>query len=218
MALVPPVPSTRLEWSSMARPVKWLIPLFTVVVVLTTEVIHSQYVAPTPYPLTQEPRFTWVLVFLGLIWLTTLCCGPARSIRDAPSAEPAVRWRPGGRRRHRLGASAVHRSAAAATLRRVRELRRPTPDICSRLRSRGGERTSPDRPGQDDRRRLNPTKQTRLRQETSGRTERPVQLIATARHREMVPRPDDPEPLMALAKEMGPTFSCSTERRRSARR
>ena len=59
----------------MARPVKWLIPAFTVVVVLTTAVIHSQYVAPRPYPLAQEPRFKWVLIFIALIWLTSYAAG-----------------------------------------------------------------------------------------------------------------------------------------------
>ena len=73
--LVRSVPSARLEWSSMARSVKWLIPVFTVVVVLTTAVIHSQYVALIPYPLTQEPRFKWVLIFIALLWLTSYAAG-----------------------------------------------------------------------------------------------------------------------------------------------
>ena len=43
----------------------------------------------------------------------------------------------------------------------------------------------------------------RLRSETAGRTERPVQLIATVRTYEMMPRPDEPEPLMTLFEANG---------------
>ena len=73
----------------MARSVKWLIPAFTVVVVLTTAVIHSQYVALIPYPLTQEPRFKWVLIFIGLLWLTSYAAGlPDRSRHTSPAHRP----------------------------------------------------------------------------------------------------------------------------------
>lgn len=59
----------------MARPVKWLIPLSTVLVVFAVEGFHSHVVARHAYGLTSGSRFTWVLVFIGLLWLASYASG-----------------------------------------------------------------------------------------------------------------------------------------------
>jgi len=59
----------------MIRPVKWLLPVLTLAVVIATEAVHSHYVARHVYPLTEEPRFGWILVFIALIWVTSYAAG-----------------------------------------------------------------------------------------------------------------------------------------------
>ena len=59
----------------MSRPVKWLLPVVTLAVVIATEAVHSRYVARQVYPLTEEPRFRWILIFIALIWATSYAAG-----------------------------------------------------------------------------------------------------------------------------------------------
>src|SRR5271154_6433913 len=59
-----------LECWLVLRSVRWLIPTLTVVVVVALGELHA-HAADKPYPFTQEPRFTWLLVFIALIWVTT---------------------------------------------------------------------------------------------------------------------------------------------------
>lgn len=59
----------------MIRPVKALLPVLTLAVVIATEAVHSHYVARHIYPLTEEPRFRWILVFIALIWVTSYAAG-----------------------------------------------------------------------------------------------------------------------------------------------
>ena len=73
--LAPLISSGELEWSVMSRPVKWLLPVLTLVVVIATEAVHSHYVARHVYPLTEEPRFRWILFFIALIWATSYAAG-----------------------------------------------------------------------------------------------------------------------------------------------
>ncbi len=73
--LAPSRSSGELEWSVMARPVKWLLPVLTLAVVIATEAAHSHYVARHVYPLTEEPRFRWILIFIALIWAASYAAG-----------------------------------------------------------------------------------------------------------------------------------------------
>ena len=50
----------------------------------------------------------------------------------------------------------------------------------------------------------------RLRQETSGHTERPAQLMAVVRVEDVMPTPDRPRPLVQLLEANTPTSWCST--------
>jgi len=47
----------------------------TLAVVVATEAVHSHYVARQVYPLTEEPRFRWILIFIALIWATSYAAG-----------------------------------------------------------------------------------------------------------------------------------------------
>jgi lipopolysaccharide/colanic/teichoic acid biosynthesis glycosyltransferase len=47
----------------------------TLAVVIATETVHSHYVARQVYPLTEEPRFRWILIFIALIWATSYAAG-----------------------------------------------------------------------------------------------------------------------------------------------
>ncbi len=49
--------------------------MLTLVVVLAVEAAHSHYVARHVYPLTEEPRFRWILIFIALIWVTSYAAG-----------------------------------------------------------------------------------------------------------------------------------------------
>jgi len=182
----------------MDRPVKWLIPVFTVVVVLTTEVVHSQYVAPHPYALTQEPRFKWILVFIALIWLTSYAAGlpdaTGNLVRRAGRAFAALAAADGLISVLQLftGAQLLPRFvvfAGSAILLPMFVLVSGVAGATER-RQAGQDRmiaVVADEEG------------GRLEREVAGRTERPVQLIANVRPYEMTARPDQPEPLMAFA-------------------
>jgi lipopolysaccharide/colanic/teichoic acid biosynthesis glycosyltransferase len=196
-SLAPPTPSARLEWLSMSRSVKWLIPAFTVVVVLTIEVVHSQYVAPTPYSLTQEPRFTWILVFIGLIWLTSYAAGlpdavgsPARRAARAFAALAATDGI----------ISVLQLFTGAQLLPRLvvfvgSGILLPVFVLVSGLAGVTQRRQA----GQDRMIAVVADEEAeRLRHEIAGRTKRPALLISTVRPQEVMPTMDQPEPLTAL--------------------
>lgn len=82
----PPMSGPReLECSLMTRLVKALTPLVTVALVIGAEVVHSRYIGD--YPVTQEPRFAWVLVLAFLMLVTTYAAGVTEQL-----IEPRVRF------------------------------------------------------------------------------------------------------------------------------
>ena len=176
--------------------------MFTVVVVLTTAVIHSQYVALIPYPLTQEPRFKWVLIFIALLWLTSYAAG----LPD-PAGTPLRRI---GRTLAALAAadgiiSVLQLFTGAQLLPRFvvfvsSAILLPIFVLISGLAGA----TERHQAGQDRMIAvISGEEADRLRSETGGRTERPVQLIATVPTPQMMPKPDVPEPLMTLFQANG---------------
>lgn len=71
------------ELSLMTRLVKALTPLVTVALVIGAEVIHSRYIGD--YPVTQEPRFGWVLVLALLMLITTYAAGVTEQLIEPRS-------------------------------------------------------------------------------------------------------------------------------------
>ncbi len=69
----------------MTRLIKALTPLVTVALVLGAEVVHSRYIGH--YPVTQEPRFAWVLVLAFLMLVTTYAAGVTEQL-----VEPRARF------------------------------------------------------------------------------------------------------------------------------
>ena len=67
----------------MTRLIKALTPLVTVALVIGAEVIHARYIGD--YPVTQEPRFAWVLVLAFLMLVTTYAAGVTEQLIDPRS-------------------------------------------------------------------------------------------------------------------------------------
>lgn len=197
--LAPPMSSDELEWSVMSRPVKWLLPFFTLAVVIATEAVHSHYVARHVYPLTEEPRFQWILTFIALIWVTSYAAG-------LPDSE--------GRGSRRF-ARALIALAAADLIISVLQLFTgaqllprfvvfvssailvPVFVLVSGLSSATQRR----RANQDRVIAIVEDEESeRLLRDTTKHTERPAQLIALAQPDDVMPTPDEPRPLEQLVK------------------
>jgi lipopolysaccharide/colanic/teichoic acid biosynthesis glycosyltransferase len=181
----------------MSRPVKWLLPVLTLAVVISTQAVHSHYVARHVYSLTEEPRFRWILIFIALIWATSYAAG----LPD---------W--GGRLSRRFARAFAALMAADV--------------IISVLQLFTGAQLLPrfvvfvssailvpvfvlvsGLSGATQRRRANLDRviaivageeSERLARDTQGPTERPAQLIAVARPDDVMPTPDQPSPLAQL--------------------
>jgi len=181
----------------MARPVKWLLPVLTLAVVLATEAVHSHYVARHVYPLTEEPRFRWILIFIVLIWVTSYAAGlpewggslPRRVIRAFAALAAAD-----------LIISVLQLFTGAQLLPRFvvfvsSAILVPVFVLVSELSgATQRRRASQDRviaiiAGDES---------DRLLRETSGHTERPARLIAAVGIDEVMPAPDRPRPLAQL--------------------
>jgi lipopolysaccharide/colanic/teichoic acid biosynthesis glycosyltransferase len=181
----------------MSRPVKWLLPVVTLAVVVATEAVHSHYVARQVYPLTEEPRFRWILIFIALIWATSYAAGlpdsGGRLLRSFARAFAA------------LGAADVIISllqlfTGAQLLPRFvvfvsSAILVPMFVLVSRLSTATERaRASLDRvvaitAGEEA---------ERLARDTQEHTERPAQLVATVTPDDIMPTPDQPRPLAQL--------------------
>jgi lipopolysaccharide/colanic/teichoic acid biosynthesis glycosyltransferase len=195
--LAPPMTSGGLEWSVMVRPVKWILPVLTLAVVLAIEALHSHYVARHVYPLTEEPRFRWILIFIALIWVTSYAAGlpdwggnlsrrVGRALAALVSADLIISIL-----QLFTGAQLLPRFVvfvSSAILVPVFVLVSGLSGATQRRRA-GQDRVIAIIGGEES---------DRLRQETSGHTERPAQLMAVVRVEEVMPTPDRPRPLVQL--------------------
>jgi lipopolysaccharide/colanic/teichoic acid biosynthesis glycosyltransferase len=186
----------------MARPVKWLIPVLTLVVVLAVEAAHSHYVARHVYPLTEEPRFRWILIFIALIWVTSYAAG-------LPDSEGSL-----SRRFVRAFAALVAADLIISVLQLftgAQLLPRFVVFVSSAILvpifvlissvSGANERirASLDRvvavvAGEES---------DRLRRDIKERTERPAQLLEVVQPEEVIPTPAEPRPLWRLVESNG---------------
>jgi lipopolysaccharide/colanic/teichoic acid biosynthesis glycosyltransferase len=181
----------------MSRPVKWLLPVLTLAVVIGTEVVHSHYVARHVYPLTEEPRFRWILIFIVLIWATSYAAGlpdwegrPSRQLARAFAALVAAD----------VIISVLQLFTGAQLLPRFvvfvsSAILVPVFVLVSGLSgATQRRRASLDRviaivAGEES---------DRLARDIRGLTERPAQLVAVARPDDVMPTPDQPGPLAQL--------------------
>jgi lipopolysaccharide/colanic/teichoic acid biosynthesis glycosyltransferase len=183
----------------MSRPVKWLLPVLTLAVVIATEAVHSRYVARHVYPLTEEPRFAWILVFIALIWATSYAAGLpdsggrlsrsiARSLVSLVTADLIISVL-----QLFTGAQLLPRFVAfvaSAILVPVFVLVSGLSGATERIRA-NQDRVVAIIAGEEA---------ERLARDVREHTERPAQLVAVARPDEVLPTPDEPRPLAELLK------------------
>ncbi len=197
--LAPPMSPGELEWSVMNRPVKWLLPVFTLVVVIATEAVHSHYVARHVYQLTEEPRFQWILIFIALIWVTSYAAG-------LPDSEGQVT-----RRFARAFIALVAADVIISVLQLftgAQLLPRFVVFVSSAILVPVFVLVS-GLSGATQRRRANQDRviaivegeeSERLVRDITKHTERPAQLISLAQPDDVMPTPDEPRPLEQLVK------------------
>ena len=70
----------------MSRPLRLLVLLLAVGVVVTLGEVHAHFIARHPYPFTGTFRFTWLVVYIVLIWVTTYAAGVLEARRSLGSA------------------------------------------------------------------------------------------------------------------------------------
>lgn len=171
--------------------------MLTIAVVLAIEAFHSHYVARHVYPLTEEPRFRWILIFIALIWVTSYTVGLpdlvgsrtrrlARALASLVAADLIISVL-----QLFTGAQLLPRFVvfvSSAILVPVFVLVSELSGATERRRA-GQDRVIAVVSGDES---------DRLRRETDGRTERPAQLIEVLRPEEVMPTPDRPRPLAQL--------------------
>jgi len=186
----------------MTRPVKWLIPVLTLLVVLAVETAHSHYVARHVYPLTEEPRFRWILVFIALIWVTSYAAGLPDSGGSLPRrfarafAALVVADLIISVLQLFTGAQLLPRFVvfvSSAILVPVFVLVSSVSGANERIRARL-DRVVAIVAGEEA---------NRLRRDIKERTERPAQLLTVVQPEDVVPTPDQPRPLWQLVENNG---------------
>jgi exopolysaccharide biosynthesis polyprenyl glycosylphosphotransferase len=70
----------------MSRPLRLLVLLLAMAVVVSLGEVHAHFIAPHPYPFTGTFRFTWLVVYIFLIWVTTYAAGVLEARRSLGSA------------------------------------------------------------------------------------------------------------------------------------
>jgi exopolysaccharide biosynthesis polyprenyl glycosylphosphotransferase len=70
----------------MSRPLRLLVLVLAMAVVVSLGEVHAHFIAPHPYPFTGTFRFTWLVVYIFLIWVTTYASGVLEARRSLGSA------------------------------------------------------------------------------------------------------------------------------------
>jgi lipopolysaccharide/colanic/teichoic acid biosynthesis glycosyltransferase len=187
----------------MTRVSNLLTPLVTAVVVLAAAVLHARFIGH--YPITEEPRFGWVLVLIGLIWLTSYAVGVTEHLVS------------GGARLLRASGAVGSAVVVVSLIQLVS--RKPLLPLfvlgisvlslipVMALAAAASERGRVYR-GQQERAvvLVGVDEQERLRTEAARAPERPVQLACIVAPKEALPTEADPSPLETLVRDHSATL------------